>query len=113
MEDNGFLEKERNEDHSKFWWWTKKVSSINLQTPLTVLPSVTCQQSIDIMNKEGFDQLPVVSEAGSVMGMVTLGNIMSQMLSGRITPESPIANSVYKNFKRLHLTLALVDYRVY
>jgi len=36
-----------------------------------------------------------------VIGMVTLGNIMSQMLTGRITPESPIANSVYKNFKKV------------
>ena len=33
--------------------------------------------------------------------MVTLGNIMSQMLSGRITSESPIVNSVYKNFKKV------------
>ena len=36
-----------------------------------------------------------------VIGMVTLGNIMSQMLTERITPESPIANSVYKNFKKV------------
>lgn len=103
MEDNGFLEKERNDDHNKFWWWTKKVSSLNLLTPLTVLPSVTCQQSIDIMDREGFDQLPVVNEAGLVIGMVTLGNIMSQMLTERITPESPIANIVYKNFKKVTL----------
>ncbi|XP_020611099.1 cystathionine beta-synthase-like [Orbicella faveolata] len=107
MEANGFLEKERNDDHNKFWWWTKKVSSLNLPTPLTVLPSVTCQQSIDIMDREGFDQLPVVNEAGLVIGMVTLGNIMSQMLTGRITPESPIANSVYKNFKKVTLDSSL------
>ena len=35
------------------------------------------------------------------MGMVTLGNIMSRMLSARITSESPIINSVYKNFKKV------------
>lgn len=107
MEDKGFLEKERNEDHSKFWWWTKKISCIDLPTPLTVLPTVTCQQSIDIMDREGFDQLPVVNESGSVMGMVTLGNIMSQMLSGRITAESPIIHSVYKNFKKVKLDTTL------
>lgn len=33
--------------------------------------------------------------------MVTLGNIMSEMLTERITPESPIANIVYKNFKKV------------
>ena len=35
------------------------------------------------------------------MGMVTLGNIMSQILSGRVTPESPVAKCIYKNFKKV------------
>ena len=43
-----------------------KVSLLDVATPLTVLPSVSCQDAIDIMNKEGFDQLPVVDQAGSV-----------------------------------------------
>lgn len=107
MEDKGFLEKERKEDNNKFWWWTKKVSSLNLHTPLTVLPTVTCQQSIDIMDKECFDQVPVVNDAGAVMGMVTLGNIMSQILSGRVTPESPIVKCIYKNFKKVTLDSSL------
>ena len=34
-----------------FRWWTKRVSSLNLPIPLTVLPSVTCQQTIDIMDR--------------------------------------------------------------
>jgi len=41
------------------------------------------------------------------MGMVTLGNIMSQILSGRITPESPIANCMYKSFKKVRIRLTL------
>jgi len=41
------------------------------------------------------------------MGMVTLGNIMSQILSGRITPESPIANCMYKSFKKVTLDTSL------
>ena len=43
------------------------MSLLEVATPLTVLPSVSCQDAIDIMNKEGFDQLPVVDQAGSVM----------------------------------------------
>ena len=42
------------------------MSLLDVATPLTVLPSVSCQDAIDIMNKEGFDQLPVVDQAGSV-----------------------------------------------
>lgn len=40
------------------------VSALNLQAPLSIVPSVTCQEAIDIMKKEGFDQLPVVDKEG-------------------------------------------------
>jgi len=40
------------------------VSSLNLQAPLSIAPAVTCQEAIDIMKKEGFDQLPVMDDAG-------------------------------------------------
>lgn len=41
-----------------------KVSSLNLEAPLSIVPSVSCQEAIDIMKKEGFDQLPVVDNGG-------------------------------------------------
>jgi CBS domain-containing protein len=45
--------------------WSKlKVSSLNLEPPLSVLPTVTCQEAVDIMKKGSFDQLPVVDDAG-------------------------------------------------
>lgn len=46
------------------WWSNLKVSSLNLQAPLSISPCVTCQEAIDIMKKEGFDQLPVIDNAG-------------------------------------------------
>jgi len=45
-------------------WWNLKLQSLNLCAPLTVLPTVTCQKTIKILKEKGFDQAPVVDEAG-------------------------------------------------
>lgn len=45
-------------------WWNVKVNQLPLLAPVTVNPHITCQDAIDIMDREGFDQLPVVDESG-------------------------------------------------
>lgn len=45
-------------------WWNLKLQGLNLSAPLTVLPTVTCQKTIKILKEKGFDQAPVVDEAG-------------------------------------------------
>lgn len=45
--------------------WSKlQVSCLNLVAPLSVIPSVTCQEAVDFMRKEGSNQLPVVDIEG-------------------------------------------------
>ena len=45
-------------------WGQLRVSVLKVSTPMTVLPEVTIQDAIDIMHREGFDQLPVVDKSG-------------------------------------------------
>jgi len=40
------------------------VSALKLQSPLTVTPSVTIGETLELLNKEGFDQVPVVDKDG-------------------------------------------------
>lgn len=47
-------------------WWNLKLQGLNVSAPLTVLPTVTCQKTIKILKEKGFDQAPVVDEAGWV-----------------------------------------------
>ena len=49
-----------------FWnrWSDLKVSTLGVEAPLSITPSVSCQEAIDIMKKEGFDQLPVAEADG-------------------------------------------------
>lgn len=45
-------------------WWNLKLQGLNLSAPLTVLPTVSCQNTIKILKEKGFDQAPVVDDAG-------------------------------------------------
>ena len=45
-------------------WWNLCVSALHLQAPLTVTQCVTLQDTLDLLNKEGFDQVPVVGDSG-------------------------------------------------
>ena len=47
-----------------FRWYDEKVSSLELNAPLSINPDLSVEQTIDIMNKEGFDQLPVIDNDG-------------------------------------------------
>ena len=49
-----------------FRWHDEKVSSLQLAAPLSILPHLSVEQAITIMNEEGYDQLPVIDEMGWV-----------------------------------------------
>ncbi|XP_022257528.1 cystathionine beta-synthase-like isoform X2 [Limulus polyphemus] len=96
-----------SEMSAKHWWWDLRVSCLNLDPPLTVLPHMSCQDAIDIMNKEGFDQLPVVDETGVVKGMVTLGNLMAKILAGKVTGTARVSEVLYTQFFKITLETSL------
>uniref|UniRef100_A0AAQ5YXT8 Cystathionine beta-synthase n=1 Tax=Amphiprion ocellaris TaxID=80972 RepID=A0AAQ5YXT8_AMPOC len=103
MVQKGFL---REEDLmvKKPWWWNLKLQGLNMSAPLTVLPTVTCQKTIKILKEKGFDQAPVVDDAGLILGMVTLGNMLSSILAGKIKLSDPVSKVLYKQFKQIRLT---------
>uniref|UniRef100_W5LZ39 Cystathionine beta-synthase n=1 Tax=Lepisosteus oculatus TaxID=7918 RepID=W5LZ39_LEPOC len=88
---------------TKPWWWNMKIQELNLSAPLTVLPTVTCQKTIEILKEKGFDQAPVVNESGLILGMVTLGNMLSSVLAGKVQLFDPVNKVLYKQFKQIHL----------
>lgn len=45
-------------------WWNISVQELSLSAPLTVLPTVTCAKTVEILREKGFDQVPVVDESG-------------------------------------------------
>ncbi|XP_071511723.1 cystathionine beta-synthase-like [Diadema antillarum] len=106
MVKKSFLDK-HVDNTPQHWWWKQPISMLKLGMPLTVLSSVSCQDAIDIMNKEGFDQLPVVEDSGNVKGVVTLGSLMSQLLAGKVKTSTPVADCLYKQFHKVTLDTTL------
>ncbi|XP_069491766.1 cystathionine beta-synthase-like protein isoform X2 [Ambystoma mexicanum] len=88
---------------TKPWWWNVKVQELNLCAPLTVLPSVTCERTIEVLREKGFDQVPIVEESGRILGMVTLGNMLSSVLAGKVKHSDPVSNVIYKQFTQVRL----------
>uniref|UniRef100_A0A671LRJ5 Cystathionine beta-synthase n=1 Tax=Sinocyclocheilus anshuiensis TaxID=1608454 RepID=A0A671LRJ5_9TELE len=103
MCEKGFL----NEEDlvvNKPWWWNLTLQELRLSAPLTVLPLVSIKKTIQILKEKAFDQAPVVDEAGQILGMVTLGNMLSSVLAGKVRPSDPINKVLYKQFKQVRLT---------
>jgi len=85
------------------WWADQKVSSLELSAPLSILPSVTVEQAVDIMVKEGFDQLPVITESGKIVGVATMGSLKAKLVKGKVNPTDPVEAATYNTFKKLNL----------
>jgi len=92
---------------TKLWWWNLKINQLALQAPVTIAPSVSVQDAIDIMDKEAFDQLPVVADNGAIAGVVTQGSLMSNLIANKVRPESPVEKVLYKQFKKIYLHTTL------
>nr|XP_020747194.1 cystathionine beta-synthase isoform X1 [Odocoileus virginianus texanus] len=103
MLQKGFM-KEEEISVKKPWWWHLQVQELSLSAPLTVLPTVTCEHTIEILREKGFDQAPVVDESGVILGMVTLGNMLSSLLAGKVQPSDQVCKVIYKQFKQILLT---------
>ncbi|TRY78971.1 hypothetical protein DNTS_014728 [Danionella cerebrum] len=103
MFEKGFLSQE-DLIINKPWWWNLTLQELRLSAPLTVLPLVSIKKTIQILKEKAFDQAPVVDEAGQILGMVTLGNMLSSVLAGKVKPSDPISKVLYKQFKQVRLT---------
>lgn len=108
LADRDIIQLEEQETH---WWAREKVSSLDLSAPFSVQPSVTVEQAVDIMVKEGFDQLPVITAGGRIAGVATLGSLKAKLLKGKISSSDPVEAAVYTQFKKLSMdtTLARVN----
>uniref|UniRef100_A0A8B9Q8S6 Cystathionine beta-synthase n=1 Tax=Apteryx owenii TaxID=8824 RepID=A0A8B9Q8S6_APTOW len=97
---NGFL---NDVQEHKPWWWNIKVQKLNLSAPLILLPEVSCQKAIEILQEKGYDQAPVVAESGLILGMVTLSNILSSVLAGNAQFSDPVMKVIYDQFSKISL----------
>ena len=77
------------------------VKILRLKPIITVLSDSKCSEAIETMREKGFDQLPVLSPNGrKLVGLVTLGNLLSWMSRGRASASSPVSSIMF-DFSRI------------
>ncbi|PQE10806.1 cystathionine beta-synthase protein [Rutstroemia sp. NJR-2017a WRK4] len=70
--------------------------SLRLKPVTTVLADSACADAIETMREKGFDQLPVLAPTGGkLVGLVTLGNLLSYISRGRATGKSPVSSVMF------------------
>jgi cystathionine beta-synthase len=82
------------------------ISALRLKPVTTVPTTAPCTEAIETMREKGFDQLPVSAYSAStsksrLVGLVTLGNLLSYMASGRAGPKSKVEDVMF-DFRKLH-----------
>ncbi|CAL3971027.1 hypothetical protein PZA11_007397 [Diplocarpon coronariae] len=72
------------------------IESLRLKPVTTVLANTPCSEAIETMRDKGFDQLPVLAPTGGkLVGLVTLGNLLSWISRGRATGKSPVSEVMF------------------
>lgn len=86
---------------AKYWWWNRKVSCLNLESPVIILPHSSCQDAIDVMNRNRCNQLAVVDNVGAVIGVVKLGNLMRKIMSGKVMNSTLVSEALSSTFHKI------------
>jgi cystathionine beta-synthase len=70
--------------------------SLRLKPVITVLANSPCSEAVETMREKGFDQLPVLAPTGGkLVGLVTLGNLLSWISRSRATGTSPVSDVMF------------------
>lgn len=82
--------------HSHDAFHGNKVRALRLKPVTTVTADSICASAIETMRERGFDQLPVLAPTGSrLVGLVTLGNLLSRISHGRASAQSPVSEVMF------------------
>lgn len=104
MKERDFIGDSERDGH---WWSDVKVEGLKLEVPRSVIPTVTCQDAIEIMKAEGYDQLPVADGSGFVEGVVTLANMVSQIVNNKAVPTDKVEKVMLRHFQKVNLDTTL------
>lgn len=97
MKVRGFLPLENTHGH---WWWSNHVDEIPSNELITLKSTQTCKEAITTLNEQGVDQLPVVTDEGYFLGLVTLETLVTQ-ISGGVSNDDPVTKALFKTFRRV------------
>ncbi|QIX01248.1 hypothetical protein AMS68_006765 [Peltaster fructicola] len=87
------------------------VHDLRLKPIQTVALDQTVDEAIELMRDKGYDQVPVTSKTQrKLVGMLTLGNCLSYLSSGRVNINAPVQEVMF-NFSQLEKARPLEKYQ--
>ncbi|CAG2174265.1 unnamed protein product [Oppiella nova] len=107
MDDNWMAERHfatnaQEEEDRKPWFWNESIESlVKDMDVVSVGPNSTCFDAISIMRSHGYNQLPVLSDDGLPLGMITVAHIMAKMSGHTVTMKSPIREMFLKDYPKV------------
>jgi cystathionine beta-synthase len=99
MKEHGFIDDatKKEEEIKIQQWGGATIKDLNLKVAVTIDSRASCREAIEILKQNGFDQLPVTSSPHKkLVGLVTLGNLLSRISKGRATLDSPVKDVFFK-----------------
>jgi len=101
MENNDFIPtSEIEQARQTTQWHGANISDLNLKPVVTVRASDSAEKAMDLMREKSFDQLPVLGDkSGRLVGMVTLGNLLSYISRGRATGKTLVKEVMFDFLK--------------
>lgn len=87
---------------SKDEYASAKIRDLRLKPIQTIAETASIDDAVELMRDKGYDQIPVTAGAGGrrLVGMVTLGNCLSYVSSGKVHISSPVKDAMF-NFSKL------------
>lgn len=76
--------------------WPGTLKDVNLPDAVCVNPNMSCIECYELMKKNGFDQVPVVDENKKMIGLATVGNLLSKISHKRVQPSDSIVKAMFK-----------------
>merc|ERR1711971_251867 len=100
MRDNGLMADDEDLEDSPdtaAWWGGNKVAALSMASPITMSSGLSCKAAIDIMKRKGIDQIPIIEDE-AVIGVVSVGNLASKLLKGRVGADDLVKQIMFKKF---------------
>jgi len=95
-------------------WKGASVKDLNLPDAICVKGTSTCADTLEIMKKGSFDQVPIVDEKKRMIGLITTSSLLTSIANGKANPSDVVTKAMYnfntkKPFKEITPDTKLAD----
>lgn len=101
-------------DEPLFDFGNIRVRDLQLPKPVCVTAETACKEAANIMSQNNFSQLPVVSsgQRQTLLGLVTMGQILSKVAHKLITIDQPVQSVMFKFNRQKNFVEVREDWEV-